>query len=259
MQEDDDAISNKSPEKKHSFPQTSVTLIVRTLSKDENEAQRALNEFCKLYWSPLYAYVRRTGRSPEDASDMVQAFATRYFVQENLLSDWQPEKGKLRTYLMAVLKNFLKNEFRRDTAAKRGGRQMLLSIDDIVEEQRYRNIPSDELSADEVFDYQWGLTLVDEAMKHLREKYIRRGKMREFTALQEALSSRSSGEKGPSFEEIGDQLKATAGNARTKMHRFKKLFREQLELVVSETVGAGKVDEEIAILRKMGAVGLGEV
>ena len=36
--------------------------------------QAALGELCRVYWYPLYAYVRRWGRTPEEAQDLTRSF-----------------------------------------------------------------------------------------------------------------------------------------------------------------------------------------
>ena len=47
--------------------------------------REALDQLCRTYWYPLYAYVRRRGHTPEDAQDLTQAFFV-HFLQENSIN-----------------------------------------------------------------------------------------------------------------------------------------------------------------------------
>ena len=73
------------------------------------QSDRALEELCRTYWFPLYAYVRRHGRSHEDAEDLTQGFFAR-FLERNYLEGLSSERGKFRAFLLASLKHFLANE-----------------------------------------------------------------------------------------------------------------------------------------------------
>jgi RNA polymerase sigma-70 factor (ECF subfamily) len=51
----------------------SVILAARDYTGPGGEA--AMASLCATYWLPLYAYVRRQGRSVEDAQDLTQSFS----------------------------------------------------------------------------------------------------------------------------------------------------------------------------------------
>jgi len=57
---------------------------------------------------------------PADAQDLVQAFFL-YLFEKNTLERADREKGRLRTFLLTSLQNFLINEYDREKALKRGG------------------------------------------------------------------------------------------------------------------------------------------
>ena len=44
---------------------------------DSPHAAQALDQLCRTYWYPLYAFVRRKVHSPHDAQDLTQAFFAR--------------------------------------------------------------------------------------------------------------------------------------------------------------------------------------
>ena len=41
------------------------------------QARRALEELCRTYWYPLYAYVRRRGFESHEAEDLTREFFAR--------------------------------------------------------------------------------------------------------------------------------------------------------------------------------------
>ncbi len=109
------------------------------------ESASALETLCCTYWYPLYAYVRRRGRSPEEAEDLTQEFFARLLAGKDL-SGVDRAKGKFRSFLLAALNHFLANEWDRATAAKRGGNHVLISLDDDNAEERYRMEPAVEVT-----------------------------------------------------------------------------------------------------------------
>src|SRR5437016_9005201 len=108
------------------------------------EAEAALENLCRTYWYPLYAYVRRQGHGPHDAQDLTQGFFAR-LLEKNYLGAVEREKGKFRSFLLASLNHFLANERDRNRAAKRGGGKPLISLDDTAE-NLFSLAPASDLS-----------------------------------------------------------------------------------------------------------------
>src|SRR5258706_16069859 len=104
------------------FPRTRWSLVLAATQRDSTESAAALEAVCSAYWQPLYAYVRRCGQSPHDAQDLTQEFFCR-LLEKRWLDSADPDKGKLRTFLIVTLKNFMNNEWRKASAQRRGGGQ----------------------------------------------------------------------------------------------------------------------------------------
>ena len=118
------------------FPSTRWSLVLAATGQDAPESAEALESLCRAYWYPLYAYVRRCGQGPHDAQDLTQGFFFR-LLEKNWLDSADREKGKLRTYLIVALKNFMGNEWRRSSAQRRGGGQSSVPFDAEFAESRY--------------------------------------------------------------------------------------------------------------------------
>jgi len=91
------------------FGQTHWTLVLAAADRQSVGADQALEELCRAYWYPLYAFLRRSGRSPHDAQDLVQGFFVQLLAKESRLKSAQPAKGRFRTFLLACLKHYVAN------------------------------------------------------------------------------------------------------------------------------------------------------
>jgi len=115
----------------HQFATTRWTLVAAAGKTATPEARTALAELCRLYWYPLYAFVRRRGYDADEALDLTQGFFTR-LIEKNDLADADPDRGRFRSWLLASVKHFLANEWDRATAQKRGGGRAVYSLDNGV-------------------------------------------------------------------------------------------------------------------------------
>src|SRR5262245_38101432 len=101
------------------FATTHWSVVLSAADSSMPGADVALEKLCRTYWYPLYAYLRRQGRRPEDAQDLTQEFFAR-FLEKKYFRLASRGRGRFRTFLLVSLKNFLINEWERGRAAKRG-------------------------------------------------------------------------------------------------------------------------------------------
>ena len=87
-------------------------------------AEKALEELCRIYWRPLYAFACRQGYDSEEARDLTQGFFQLLLTRRDLDAA-RREKGRLRSYLLVSFKHFLGGERRREMTIKRGHGQWL--------------------------------------------------------------------------------------------------------------------------------------
>ena len=138
-----------------SFQTTHWTLVVSAGQTEPSEsAQRALAAFCETYWPPLYAFLRHRRYPPADAQDLVQAFFL-YLFEKNALERADREKGRLRTFLLTSLQNFLINEHDRKKAIKRGGDRIILSLDQLLPEAEINILATAHLDDVACYDLTW--------------------------------------------------------------------------------------------------------
>ena len=229
------------------FRPTRWSVILLSAQTKAPGSQAALATLCRLYWYPLYAFVRRRGYYPEDAQDLTQGFFL-HLLDHKALAQVDPLKGKFRSFLLASIRNYLSKEVDRVRCLKRGGKTEFVPLDTKNAEDRYQLEAADHLSAEKIFDARWALTLLDEAMSLLSVEYARQEKMATFETLKPFLNPLDS-EAQPSYEQVADQLEVSVGTVKMLIHRLRKRYTTLLRAEVARTVSdPEEIDEELRAL-----------
>lgn len=134
-----------------------------------------MEKLCRVYWLPLYTFIRRQGESPHDAQDLTQEFFAR-LLEKDFLCSVDQSKGRFRSFLLASLKHFLSHQRERARAQKRGGGQAPLSLDFSDAETSIGFQPADHQTPEKAFEKRWALTLLEQSLARLRQEYLDRGK-----------------------------------------------------------------------------------
>ncbi len=205
-------------------------------------AQEALEKLCRTYWWPLYGFVRRSGYGPEEAQDLTQGFFA-LFLERRDLDAVRREKGRLRSYLLVSLKNFMAKAWRREMAVKRGEGQALVSLDELLARERADLEPADMLSADRIYERRWALTLLEQVLTRLEEDYRIAGNEMLFAQLKELLADEPDRR---SQADIARSLDMTENAVKQAFHRLRKRYRELLREEIAHTVAVpGDVEDEL--------------
>lgn len=209
------------------------------------QAARALEELCRTYWFPLYAYVRRRGYTKEDAEDLTQAFFAR-LLEKNPLADLDSDKGKFRAFLLASLKHFLANERDKAHTQKRGGGNANLSLDWQTADTQFQVTATNEPSPDKAFDREWALALLAKVIERLQKECAADGKAKLFEQLKVFLMA---GKADSAQREIAAVMGMEEGAVRVAVHRLRKRYRQLLRDEIANTLAdAAMVDEEMRAL-----------
>lgn len=205
-------------------------------------AQEALSRLCQVYWYPLYAYIRRRGYGPQDAQDLTQGFFA-HLLERNALAKADPNRGRFRNFLLTSLRHFLANERARAAAEKRGGGGALVALDAASAETRYGLEPADPATPEKVFEHNWALALLEQALKQLQDEQAAAGRAAQFDHLRDCLMGEL---EAPSYAEMAPVLGTSADALRATVHRLRLRFRRLLREEVAHTVRTpGEVEEEM--------------
>jgi RNA polymerase sigma-70 factor (ECF subfamily) len=225
------------------FATTRWSLIRATRDPGEAAARQALADLCRLYWFPIYSFIRRRGPSDDRAQDLTQEFFTRLLERDGLATA-DPSRGRFRSYLLAACQHFLANQHDHDVALKRGGGQELLSLDFADADSRYGKEPADGRTPEQEFERRWALQMLDQALSALRREYAASDRLRLFERLKGSLTGESE-----AYSNLATDLGLTEGAIKVAVHRLRQRYREQLRAIIAETVNSEEeVDDEIRAL-----------
>jgi RNA polymerase sigma factor (sigma-70 family) len=191
--------------------------VVLAAQGESATADEALGKLCRTYWWPLYGFVRRNGYTPEEAQDLTQGFFA-LFLERRDLDLVRREKGRLRSYLLVSLKNFLGKARRPDMAVKRGEGRPLVSLEELVVRERADFEPTHTLSADRIYERRWALSLLEQVLARLEEEYRVAGRAALFEQLKQLLIE----EPGkPSQAQIAQELSMTENAVKQALYRLR--------------------------------------
>ena len=192
-----------------------------------------MEKLCRIYWLPLYAYVRRRGYPLEDAQDLTQEFFAGLLAR-NGLERVSPLKGKFRSFLLASVNHLLSDQRDRACRVKRGGGQPLLSLDAEAAEERCRLEEADRLTPERLFDRRRAQALVEGMLAQLQQECARAGKVQHFAVLKQFLT----GGEVPNYRGAAEELHMTEGSVRVAVHRLRQRFGELFRQAVADTVAS---------------------
>ncbi|MGP8201054.1 MAG: RNA polymerase sigma factor [Limisphaerales bacterium] len=221
------------------FPATHWSLVLKAGLGDTTNARPALEKLCRIYWYPLYAYVRRRGHSPEDAQDLTQEFFVQLLERQSL-ANADPNLGRFRSFLLTAMNHFLTSEWKKSHAQKRGGGRPMLSLDWAAAEERFDLEPADNSAPDRVFEKQWALTLLGEVLNRLEREYQSEGKMGLFAALRQTLLG---ARESQPYAELAAQLDMNESAIKVAVHRLRKRYRDLIREEIAGTLD-GEQDVE---------------
>jgi RNA polymerase sigma-70 factor (ECF subfamily) len=205
-------------------------------------ADEALEKLCRSYWRPIYAFVRRKGGTVEDAEDLTQGFFA-LLLERRDFSSIRREKGRLRSYLLGALKHFLANERRRQFAKRRGEGRPLICLDGLCADERAGCEPADHLSADQIYEHRWAVTLLQRVFERLEQEHQASANGRFLGRLRDLLSDEA---KRPSQAVIAAEFGMTENAVKQAFHRVRERYRQLLREEIAHTVATpADIEDEL--------------
>ena len=228
------------------FQTTQWTLILQAADSRSEEGAASLERLCRSYWPPLYAFARGLGKPHQDAQDLTQAFFEQ-MVADQLHKLAEPSRGRFRSWLLKLFKNFMTNAHRHANAQKRGGgAKEILSLDEVKDELPDHGTP------DRDYERKWAHTVLANAMERLRLDCEGRGQAERYRVLQHFIFEDPAGPGVTQAE--ADELGTTLNAARITLTRLRQRYRELLRLEVARLVSdPDEVDDELLhLMRSLG-------
>jgi RNA polymerase sigma factor (sigma-70 family) len=216
--------------------------VVLEAQGESPAAQEALEKLCRTYWRPIFAYLRRQGRSPEEAEDITQSFFAQ-LLERRKFSAIRKEKGRLRSFLLGALKYFVADEQRRAMAIKRGSGLRPIPLEELRAGERFEMEPSDPMTAEMIYERRWALTVLERVLSRLKAEYVAADNAALFDALKELLPDEPG---SPSQAEIAARLGMTENAVRQAFYRFRQRYQSILREEIAHTVATpGDIEDEL--------------
>ena len=224
--------------------------VVLEAQGESPAAQEALEKLCRMYWRPIYSFVRRQGLASAEAEDITQGFFAQ-LLERRSFDAVRKEKGRLRSFLLASLKYFLVDERRRAMAIKRGKSQRLIPLEELHADERIDMEPADPVTAEMIYERRWALTVLEHVINRLKDEYRAAGNGALFDSLKQLLPDEPG---GPSQAEIAARLGMTENAVRQAFYRFRQRYQSLLREEIAHTVATpGDIEDElrhlIAVIR----------
>jgi DNA-directed RNA polymerase specialized sigma24 family protein len=205
-------------------------------------AQEALEKLCRIYWRPVYGFIRRQGIRTQEAEDLTQGFFS-LLLERRDFDAVRKEKGRLRSYLLTSVKHFIASEQRRAMTLKRGKGQQLIPLEELRAKQGIEMEPADPLSADRLYERRWALTLMEQVLHRLKDEYYTAGNPALFDSLKQLLPDEP---EAQSRADIAKQFDMTDNALRQAFHRFRHRYQLLLREEISNTVAvASDIEDEL--------------
>jgi RNA polymerase sigma factor (sigma-70 family) len=244
----DSPVVTESGGEARNFATTRWSLILTSadLGGDDQRARQALSELCRLYWRPIFSFICRRGHSAQDAQDLTQDFFVM-MLESNWLRHADPTRGRFRSLLFKSLVNFLNDAAEKRHARKRGGDVQFISWDEwMAEAPSQLTVAAQALEswpAERLFDLRWAATVVEQALRRLREECESQGRLRAFETLRPCLGAERD---DVSYSTLSQTLGVPEANVKQLIHRLRQRYRSLLREEVAETVAdPAEVDDEI--------------
>ena len=221
---------------------THWSIILTAADTTSPGAQHALEQLCRAYWYPVYAYVRHHGHARPDAEDLTQSFF-KHLIESHALAAARPERGRFRAFVRVSLDHFVISEWRRETALKRGGGGTVLSWDGGWAEARYQREEVCELTPERLYERSWALTLLQRVLDSVKAELVAEGRGLLFTAIKDRLMGDP---EAGSYAELARQVGAKESALKKTVQRLRHRYGQILRQEVAHTVASpDEVDDEL--------------
>lgn len=227
-----DSPSTVKSAKNPKFPTTQWTVIRRVQQGGEADATAAMEEICRQYWFPVYAFYRRYGFRAMDAEDLAQEFF-RACINRNTIQAARKEKGRLRSFMLNMLRDLAANHLRQEATLKRGGGTAIVSLEENEAEALFSREVSKGENPSSLFDRAWAKRLLAAATERLRADFEKGDNLDDYEQLKEYLPL---AEASTPYGEAARRLGVSEGTLRLQIHRMRKRWARHIDAEIAETV-----------------------
>lgn len=211
------------------FHTTRWSRIILPDGGSHEQSNEAIEYLCQVYWKPLYAFVRRSGHSYDEAQDIVQSFLVHLMDKPEFLLQVDQSKGRFRSYLLGALKYFLLDRKKSSNTQKRGGHLQKLSYDLEEFENSHSERLSNNMTPSEGFDLEWAFTIFETAVNKL--------KVAASSDFDQEIFLWITGQSNcASPQDLANKINASQEAVRMRISRARSQLRRFIDQEIKETI-----------------------
>jgi RNA polymerase sigma-70 factor (ECF subfamily) len=167
-------------------------------------------------------------------------------MEKTMLRRADASRGRFRSFLLGALSRYLAHERARQTAAKRGGPEGAMALEDLTDSPAEPSVPPAEAHA---YDRDWAVHLLQQSLATVQTEFDRRGRAGDFEVLRAYLPGSLA---TPPYEVSAERLGLGLGAFKTEVHRLREHVRRVLRREIAATVSSPEeIDEEVAYLGRV--------
>ncbi len=205
----------------------------------------ALAELCKIYWYPLYAYIRHKGNTPERAEELIQEFFGALLEREFLKSIGR-EQVKFRSFLLNACQKYMVRQRDQQPVRNQERQRVFLNVDFTTAEARYAREPAHPTTSERLFECFWTMVLLDRVLDQLGKEMRESGQGELFNRLLGAVLGNP---EPDSCANLAKELNLSDEAVKAATHQLRRRHRALIREEVRRTVATpGDVDDEIRTL-----------
>lgn len=235
-----EVIQSSSENSSSPFPRTMWTVVLEAAGEDTTSAAEAIGKLCVIYRDPILAWLERSGYSRSTAEDLTHSFVG-YLLEKNRFQSFEKRETKFRSFLLECLKRFVRGEWRKTQAAKRGAGAELLDLETVQV-----GTPAE---VDRSLDQRMALAVHVRACQRLQTgKYAQPPKSVRFQELRRFIWTPR---EDVSYDEVAGRLGMTVNHVKKAVFDLRQQYYDCFRAEVAETVSRELVDEETEYLMKL--------
>ena len=200
------------------FPDTSWSLVSRLCATGQERYREGLDDLCRRYWKPAYAYVRAAwAKSTEEARDLTQAFFL-WLIEDEALRSYVPERGGFRPFLKTLLRRFVGHQAVALERLKRGGGRTIVPLDGLEPPA------SREADPEKAFERAWLAEVVDESIRRVRTRREEKGDALAFRLYDAADLA----PEGASYKDLAARHGLRESDVRDRLYAVREEIRGEV-------------------------------
>jgi hypothetical protein len=241
------------------FLATPWSLIQQIHKADKAGLNGLICDLIRLYWKPVYCFLRHKGYPNEEAKDIVQGFLQEVVLGRHLLDKADRHQGRFRTLLLTALERYATSLHRKQVAQKRIPPDRMVSIDSLI----VGELPDTVHGQSEVdsFNYAWLTQVLDRVLESVENQCRKDGLLSHWQVFSDrVLDPLIHNLPPPSMVEICRKYRISHPVQASNMivtvkRRFQAALRREIrQSVCSDKDIEGELRELLQFLPESGAI-----